>query len=121
MKNFYLNNVRIINDVFHILIGFTIMYDLGILTDFSEYTKEGKIIGVTGLSIILGTIFGFSWELYWFDKNKSEIDKKDVIRTAIGFLIGGLLSAWTAPSQTVWITATIVSIIILVIGIKLRK
>lgn len=121
MKNFYLNNVRIINDLFHIVIGFTIMYDLGTLTDFSEYTTEGKIVGVTGLSIILGTIFGFTWELYWLGKNKGDVDKKDVIRTAIGFLIGGLLSAWTEPSQTVWITATIISAIILVVGIRLRK
>ena len=76
----------------HVILGILIMFTIGWLTDFSEYTTDGKYVGVPLLSLILGIFVGFNWELYWFAKNKSVVDKNDIIRTAIGFLIGGLLA-----------------------------
>jgi hypothetical protein len=51
MRNFY-----------HVLIGFSIVYTIGVLTGFQSYTLEGKIIGVPLISIIIGGILGFLWE-----------------------------------------------------------
>lgn len=81
MRNFY-----------HILIGFTIMYIIGSLTNFSNFTDVGKLIGVPIASAIVGVVVGFFWE--WFQSYimKSFFDMKDVIRTGLGSLLGGLYS-----------------------------
>ena len=76
----------------HVIIGAVIMFAIGWLTDFSEYTTEGKYIGVPLVSALIGVIVGFTWEQYWDNKYKGTFDKNDIIRTAIGFLIGGLLA-----------------------------
>ncbi len=76
----------------HIILGAVIMFVIGWLTDFSEYTTEGKYIGVPVASLIIGTFIGFCWEGYWDNKYKGTFDKNDIIRTAIGFLIGGLIA-----------------------------
>ena len=68
------------------------MFTIGYLTDFSNYTTDGKYVGVPLLSLILGIFVGFNWELYHWVKTGAYIDKNDIIRTAIGFLIGGLLA-----------------------------
>ena len=82
MRNFY-----------HIFVGFTIMYMIGCLTGFATYTLQGKIIGVPLLSAFLGLVFGFVWEwlqIYFTITYKDDL--KDVLRTAIGFFIGGIVS-----------------------------
>jgi len=79
-------------DLLHIFLGILIMFTIGYLTDFSNYTTEGKYIGVPLVSLFLGTFVGFSWELYHWVKVGAYMDKNDIIRTAIGFLIGGLLA-----------------------------
>ena len=68
------------------------MFLIGRITDFSNYTTEGKYIGVPFVSIFLGLAIGFCWELYHWVKSGNYMDKYDIIRTAIGFLIGGLLA-----------------------------
>jgi hypothetical protein len=68
------------------------MFTIGFITDFDNYTTEGKYIGVPLVSLFLGLFVGFSWELYHWVKTGAYIDKNDIIRTAIGFLIGGLLA-----------------------------
>ena len=76
----------------HVLLGILIMFTIGFITDFNNYTTEGKYIGVPLVSIFLGLFVGFCWELYHWDRTGAYMDKNDIIRTAIGFLIGGLLA-----------------------------
>jgi hypothetical protein len=76
----------------HVILGILIMFTIGFITDFSNYTTEGKYIGVPLVSLFLGLFVGFSWELYHWVKIGAYMDKNDIIRTAIGFLIGGLLA-----------------------------
>ena len=76
----------------HVLLGILIMFSIGFITDFSNYTTEGKYIGVPLLSIFLGLFVGFCWELYHWVKIGAYMDSNDIIRTAIGFLIGGMLA-----------------------------
>jgi hypothetical protein len=79
-------------DLLHVILGILIMFTIGFTTDFSNYTTEGKYIGVPLVSLFLGTFIGFGWELYHWVKTGAYMDKNDIIRTAIGFLIGGLLA-----------------------------
>jgi hypothetical protein len=76
----------------HVLLGILIMFTIGFITDFNNYTTEGKYIGVPLLSIFLGLFVGFCWELYHWVKIGAYMDSNDIIRTAIGFLIGGMLA-----------------------------
>ena len=76
----------------HVIIGAVIMFAIGWITDFNEYTTQGKYIGVPLLSLFLGTVIGFVWELCQWIKYGAYMDRNDIIRTAIGFLIGGLIA-----------------------------
>jgi hypothetical protein len=76
----------------HVILGILIMFTIGWITGFDNYTTEDKYIGVPLLSLILGIFVGFNWELYHWVKTGAYMDKNDIIRTAIGFLIGGLLA-----------------------------
>jgi len=90
MRNFY-----------HILIGFTIMYIIGSLTNFSTYTNGGKLIGVPLASAIVGIGVGGFWEWFQSYTMKSFFDMKDVIRTGLGTLLGGVFSIFVA--DVVWL------------------
>jgi hypothetical protein len=79
-------------DLLHVILGILIMFTIGWITDFSNYTTEGKYIGVPLVSLFLGLFVGFNWELYHWVKVGAYMDKNDIIRTATGFLIGGLLA-----------------------------
>lgn len=79
-------------DALHVILGILIMFSIGFITDFNNYTTEGKYIGVPLLSIFLGLFVGFCWELYHWVKIGAYMDSNDIIRTAIGFLIGGMLA-----------------------------
>jgi hypothetical protein len=78
----------------HVILGILIMFTIGFITDFSNYTTEGKYIGVPLLSIFLGLFVGFCWELYHWVKIGAYMDSNDIIRTAIGFLIGVMLATF---------------------------
>jgi hypothetical protein len=81
-------------DALHVILGILIMFTIGFITDFDNYTTEGKYIGVPLVSLFLGLFIGFSWELYHWVQKGAYMDKNDIIRTAIGFLIGGLLATF---------------------------
>lgn len=67
------------------------MFVIAYLCEFHTYTWDGKHIGVPLLSIFLGVIVGFCWELYQVEyQNSWKVDLYDIIRTAVGFLLGGL-------------------------------
>jgi len=68
------------------------MFLIGWLTGFNTYTDDAKLIGAPLLSIFLGSVIGFCWELYHWVKVGAYMDRNDIIRTAIGFLIGGIIA-----------------------------
>lgn len=121
MKALYEKHKRKINDLFHIILGFTVMYDIGVATNFYTYTLMGKLIGVTGASVILGGIFGVTWESLKEKYQKSKFNKKDIMRGIIGFTIGGFCASLFAPIQIVAIVLTILSSIILVFNFTYKK
>lgn len=121
MKAFYEKHKRFINDLFHIILGLTIMYDIGLATNFYTYTLMAKIIGVTGASIIIGAIFGVTWESLKEKYQKSKFNKKDVLRGIVGFAIGGFCASLFSPIQTLAIALTILSAIILVFNFTYKK
>lgn len=79
-------------DLLHYILGAIIMYLIGLATNFSTYTIEGKYIGVPLLSLFLGAFVGFVWELYHWVKSGDYMDFNDILRTMTGFLIGGMLA-----------------------------
>lgn len=81
MRNFY-----------HIFIGFTVMYIIGSLTNFSTVTTQGKIIGVPIASLVIGLVGGFIWEWIQGIKINLDLNKKDILRSAIGTILGGVIS-----------------------------
>jgi len=89
----YLINMKeqILNSL-HIIGGIAVMYYLGHLMHFETYTTEAKYVGVPLVSIFLGYFTGRSWEELWKYFKGSPINVNDIIRTATGFLIGGLLA-----------------------------
>lgn len=79
----------------HYLIGFTIMFVIAYLTKFHTFTDEEKIFGVPLLSFVITGIIGLLWEFYQLYKKQTiEIGFDDVLRTAIGGMIGGMLGTF---------------------------
>ena len=99
-----------LRDFYHILIGFTVMYIIGSLTDFSEYTQISKVIGVTIASIVIGLSIGFFWEWVQSLINPENFDENDIVRTSIGTAIGGIASVLFPDATWLMITLSIVSI-----------
>ena len=99
MRNFY-----------HILIGFTLMYLIGSLTNFSEFTTYSKIVGVPLISLIVGSAIGFVWEWRQSLQNPKNFDNNDILRTTLGTLSGGLFSLWMPDINWLIISLSIVSI-----------
>ena len=100
-------------DFYHIFIGFSIMYVIGSLTNFSEFDTYSKIVGVPLISLIVGSAVGFAWEWLQSLKNPKNFDKNDIERTAVGTLLGGLFSMWI-PDVTwlIWSTCIISTVLI---------
>lgn len=103
-----------LRDSFHIFIGFAIMYAIGSFTEFSEYTLSGKIIGVPVVSAFVGFSIGWFWEWCQSVIIKSYFDIMDIIRTAIGTLLGGLFSLWLPNiNWLIWSTCIISALLVL--------
>lgn len=84
-----------IRNVLHILIGAIAMFLIAYLGEFNTYLPTAKSVGVTLLSMTLGLFFGFTWELYQIATFQTvKIGWDDVIRTIIGFTIGGFLGTF---------------------------
>lgn len=107
MRNFY-----------HILIGFAIMYSIGILTGFNEFNLSfGNIFGATSVSLIIGLVIGFFWEWFQSYKHQSFFDFNDVARTGIGALLGGFTSL-LFENQTLMIILLTISAMLVVKDLK---
>ena len=107
-----------LRDSFHIFIGFAIMYLIGSFTDFSEYTLEGKIIGVPITSIIIGIVIGFFWEWAQAVIIKSYFDVMDIVRAVIGTFIGGLFSLWFPDIKWLMISTCVISMLLVLNDLK---
>lgn len=82
-------------NLLHYILGAVIMFLIAYFGEFHTYLPTAKCIGVPLLSVFLGVIVGFLWELYQFaTKQTVKIGFDDVLRTAIGFAIGGLLGTF---------------------------
>ena len=82
-------------NLLHYIAGFLIMFLVAYLCKFHTYTHSAKTIGIPLLSIILGFILGFWWELYQIaSKQTIKIGWDDVLRTTIGSAIGGFLGTF---------------------------
>lgn len=102
MRNFY-----------HIFIGFSIMYLIGVLTEFSTFTLNSKLIGVPIASAFMGFSIGFFWEWLQSIKMKTFFDFNDVIRTSIGTFVGGLFSLFVVNYVLIYITCFLSVILVL--------
>ena len=89
------------------------MYAIGILTGFQTYTLESKIIGVPLVSIIVSGVIGFFWEVKQAWKKPKNFDRNDIIRTAIGGLLGGIFSLFVV-SQSLMFTLIAISCLLIV-------
>lgn len=103
MRNFY-----------HIFIGFTIMYLIGSLTNFDTYTNEGKLIGIPIASAIVGIVVGGFWEWFQSYKMLSFFDIKDVIRTGLGSLLGGIVTIFFADNIPTIIICCLISLVLVI-------
>ena len=107
-----------LRDSFHIFIGFAIMYLIGSVTDFAEFTLDGKIIGVPIVSAFIGGMIGFFWEWAQAVIIKSYFDFMDIVRTAVGTFAGGLFSLWLPDiGWLIWSTC-IVSVLLVLNDMK---
>ena len=102
-----------LRDSFHIFIGFSIMYLLGCLTEFSTYTLTSKLIGVPIASAFVGFSIGFFWEWMQSYFMKVFFDFNDVIRTSIGTFLGGLFSLFIVNYTLIYITCFLSLILVL--------
>tara|TARA_R110000868_G_scaffold14426_4_gene67255 strand:- start:48936 stop:49289 length:354 start_codon:yes stop_codon:yes gene_type:complete len=97
----------------HIFIGFSLMYTIGNLTYFSTYTLNSKIFGCTLASLVIGGALGAGWEWLQSLKNPKNFDKYDVMRTAIGSLLGGVLAIFYPNLDLLMYTTCSISLIII--------
>jgi len=102
-----------IRNAYHVLIGFTVMYALGIWTDFSDYTFWSKIIGVSSISAFTGVVVGGFWEWLQGKLLDAIVDFRDVLRTVVGTFIGGITSLFYVSHTIMWVLIGISIIIVL--------
>jgi hypothetical protein len=105
-------------NAYHILIGFTLMYLIGSLTNFSEFTTYSKIVGVPLISLIVGSAIGFVWEWLQSLRNPLIFDLNDIIRTAIGSFLGGLFSLWMPNILWLILVSCSVSLFLIIKDLK---
>jgi len=108
MRNFY-----------HIFIGFTVMYIIGSLTNFSTFTTESKIIGVPLASLVVGLFGGFVWEWLQGVTIGSDLDKKDVLRSVIGTFLGGVTSIFYPDSNIIMFGFGAISLVLIIADFRI--
>ena len=102
MRNFY-----------HTFIGFTAMYIIGSLTDFSTFTTKGKIIGVPLVSFVVGLAGSFFWEWLQGVTIGSDLNKKDIIRSIVGTVLGGVISIFYPDSRIIMFGFGAISLVLI--------
>jgi len=79
----------------HYFIGGVLLFLIGWYREFHTWNFYDQLFGVPMFSIVVGAFVGWAWEIIQRDfLNQTErIDFKDIERTTIGALIGGVSSA----------------------------
>lgn len=80
------------NNVLHVILMFSILYLIGVATEFSEFTTEAKIIAIAPSSYIIGWVLGFFLEYGLAKLMTDSYSRTDMILYATGGLIGGVVS-----------------------------
>jgi hypothetical protein len=108
-------------NAFHVLIGFSIMYVIGSLTNFAGFDTYSMIVGVPLISLIVGLVIGFFWEWKQSLQNPKNFDNNDIFRTALGTLSGGLFSLWLPDINWLMITLSITSAVLILKDLIKKK
>jgi hypothetical protein len=111
-----------IRDSYHVIIGFAIGYFCLKLFGFNttnfplglDYLNNYLFLVVPALC---GGAIGFFWEKWQEEHRRIYSDMKDVIRTAVGGVLGGILEMFWGN----WIFAIVMVVISIVIVIKHYK
>ena len=99
-------------DYYHVFIGFSLMYILGSLTNFSGFDVYSMTVGVPLISLVVGAAIGCFWEWGQSLQNPKNFDDNDIFRTALGALLGGLFSLWLPDINWLMITLSITSAVL---------
>lgn len=106
-------------NLYHIFIGFTLLYWIGSVTDFATFTLTSKIFGCTLAALIIGAGEGGFWEWLQSLKNPKNFDFNDIGRTMIGTFIGGVFSIFVP--DVYWLIYSTLAISITLVLIDLVK
>ena len=100
MKQTITNKLR---DYAHIFIlGNMLSYLILSLTGVSEYTGIGNIIGIVSVAIIIATAAGFILELLQEHYAKGIFNEKDILRTSLGGVLGGVTAFFVDNDILFW-------------------
>ena len=108
-------------NAFHVLIGFSIMYVIGSLTNFAEFDVYSMTVGVPLISLVVGAVIGFFWEWRQSLQNPKNFDNNDIFRTALGALSGGIFSLWLPDINWLMITLSITSAVLVLKDLIKKK
>jgi hypothetical protein len=103
-------NFELIGDIAHVFIGLTLAYLVLNLTDIQSIKNGAWLLGIVGGGLI-GVFAGACWELVEGKIFKIKENSKDVIRTAIGAVAGGVLASCIKDITFVTTYCKIVSIV----------
>jgi hypothetical protein len=107
-------NFDLIGNIAHVFIGFTLGYFILNLTDVFTINKYGWFLGFMLGSLALLFIASV-WELFQNSFFKIQGNIKDVIYTAVGGSIGGILASFY-KDLTIFTTYGLIASIMAVIG-----
>ena len=81
-----------IYNALHVLLMFGIVYLIGNIAHFNEFTTEGKIIGIPIASFIIGWVLGLFLEYAQAKIVTDSFSKLDLLLYGIGGFLGGIAS-----------------------------
>jgi H+/Cl- antiporter ClcA len=86
--------MRNLRNLAHYIVGFTIFYRIGNATAVNDFWLWQKIVGSIFIGVCFGGFIGMCWEKLNQELFKVNPDLKDVIRTAIGGVLGCLMACF---------------------------
>ena len=86
--------MRNLRNLFHYILGFTMLYCIGNATATNDFWLWQKIVGSLFIGVCFGGFIGMFWEFVNKVAFNIQGDLKDVIRTAIGGVLGCLTACF---------------------------
>ena len=86
--------MRNLRNLFHYILGFTMLYCIGNATATNDFWLWQKIVGSIFIGVCFGGFIGMCWEKLNQELFKINPDLNDVIRTAIGGVLGCLTACF---------------------------